>query len=69
MQGEPQSGSRRRRKRLSERARREIGEQLKSIYDAAVNEPLPARFTRLLDELDAKQAEDEWPPKKNSTQD
>lgn len=54
MQEKRDTSPRRRRKKLTERARREISENLRSIYDAAINDPLPERLTRLLDELETK---------------
>ncbi|HQT66682.1 MAG: hypothetical protein B7Z78_04920 [Rhodospirillales bacterium 20-60-12] len=31
-----------------------IGEQLRAVYEAILNEPIPARFTALLEQLDRK---------------
>jgi hypothetical protein len=41
---------------LPPEARDVIGEKLRGLYGSLVAEPLPARFTRLLDELAAKES-------------
>lgn len=33
-----------------------IGRQLRAVYDEVVNEPVPDKFRRLLEELERKQA-------------
>jgi hypothetical protein len=33
-----------------------IGRQLRAVYDEVVNEPVPDKFVRLLEELERKQA-------------
>jgi len=35
-----------------------IGRQLRAVYDEVVNEAVPDRFLRLLDELERRKAED-----------
>jgi hypothetical protein len=35
-----------------------IGRQLRAVYDAVANEPVPDRFLKLLEELERKPAED-----------
>lgn len=42
---------------LPPEARDVIGEKLRGLYGSLVAEPLPARFTRLLDELAAKESQ------------
>lgn len=50
----PRIGAEESRKGLSDKAQREIGKQLKALFDEVVNEPIPDRFTRLLEELDSQ---------------
>lgn len=42
---------------LPPEARDVIGEKLRGLYGSLVAEPLPTRFTRLLDELAAKESQ------------
>ncbi len=51
--GSERDGPQRRRDRpgLEEVARRRLGRNLRLLYAGVLNQPLPERFTRLLDEL------------------
>jgi len=65
----PEMGDEEPRKGLSDKAQREIGKQLKALFDEVVNEPVPDRFTRLLDELDLQDRTQDPKGNKGHTED